>query len=244
MIQINNFEKHFCQCGCNQEIVWRKMYKYIGWAKFLNHHSSHLRKGKTVLEIYGKKIKIKKPLEKRVCKCGCNESFLVKSWLNKKYIFGHYASVQIQKGKSKEEFYGKEKAEKMIESSSKRQKGKSWVERYGKEIAEKRRKNFIEKLVPYAGRTGKNEEIILKDIEKSNNIVLERQYYICGYYVDGYDKNNNVVYEVDEWHHKRRKSKLFDIQREEKIKKELNCQIVRINEEEYLNKKYNQILVI
>jgi len=47
-----------------------------------------------------------------------------------------------------------------------------------------------------------------------------------GYWVDGYDIKNNVVYKYDEKYHKYQKEK--DLVRENEIKSFLNCKIVRI----------------
>ncbi len=79
---------------------------------------------------------------------------------------------------------------------------------------------------------GKNETNILNSIEQKQNIKLKRQYSVYTYFVDGYDEYNNVVYEVDEYHHRFRKE--YDIKRDSKIKEMLNCKIVRINEKDFL----------
>jgi len=89
-------------------------------------------------------------------------------------------------------------------------------------------------------RVGKNEKQILDKIEKENNIILERQFQVQRYYIDGYDKKNNVAYEVDEPYHKTKKS--YDLFREEKIKKILGCDFIRVDEKKFLNKIYNKSL--
>lgn len=48
---------------------------------------------------------------------------------------------------------------------------------------------------------GKNEIKILNNIEKEKGIKIIRQFKVLGYFLDGYDKINNVVYEVNEGHH-------------------------------------------
>ncbi len=87
---------------------------------------------------------------------------------------------------------------------------------------------------------GRNETAILNKIEKQSNIILSRQYKVGIYYVDGYDKENNVVYEVDESHHKY--NKIQDIIRENKIKNILDCEVIRINELEFLTKSQTKEL--
>ncbi len=78
---------------------------------------------------------------KRYCDCGCRGEILSK---NKKvrYIYGHYARVQVQKGMSKENYYGKEKAEQMKKSSREKQKDITWEERYGEEEEQKRKERY------------------------------------------------------------------------------------------------------
>ena len=87
-------------------------------------------------------------------------------------------------------------------------------------------------------RTGKNERQILNFIQTQNNIKLKRQYLIDGYFIDGYDKENNVVYEVDEKHHHTLKQKKKDKEREKYIKNKLKCKFIRLDEKEYLDKLY------
>lgn len=235
-------ENIYCQCGCNQQIKWKNSYKYIGYPKFIKNHSSRVRKGKKWEDIYKKpKPQILKISKK--CLCGCGKDFISRPCEKRKYIFGHYARVQIQKGKTYEEMYGKERALQIIESFSKRQRGISIEQRFGKEYVEWRRINFIVKYMPYAGRPGKNETKILDYIEKEKNIKLERQYFVIGYFIDGFDLQNNIAYEVDEKRHRDRKERIKDQIREQKIKEKLNCTFVRIKEEEYLKKlKENQII--
>lgn len=90
-------------------------------------------------------------------------------------------------------------------------------------------------------RIGANEQTILDNIEKENNIILNRQYYIDGYYIDGYDKMNNVVYEVQEEYHN-----LSYIKKKDEIKKKtiidkLQCKYIEINEQIYLKQLENNI---
>lgn len=53
-----------------------------------------------------------------------------------------------------------------------------------------------------------------------------------GYFLDGYDKENNIVYEFDEAYHNSKKQKEKDLIREEKIKNFLKCKFIRIKENE------------
>ena len=66
------------------------------------------------------------------------------------------------------------------------------------------------------------------------------EYSICGYFVDGYDKERNIVFEYDERaHYKDRENNILkdkDIQRQQNIINELHCEFWRYNE--YLNLLY------
>lgn len=67
------------------------------------------------------------------------------------------------------------------------------------------------------------------------------EYHIeeLGYWVDGYDIENNVVLEFDEAHHTRQQDK--DNKRQNEIIKHIKCNFIRIDEngKEILNIKYN-----
>lgn len=58
------------------------------------------------------------------------------------------------------------------------------------------------------------------------------EYHIkeLGYWVDGYDEINNVVYEFDENYHNRKKQKEKDLIRQNEITNHLNCEFIRIKE--------------
>jgi hypothetical protein len=77
-----------------------------------------------------------------------------------------------------------------------------------------------------------NELMLLKgiNIQHAEN---GGEYFIhkLGYWVDGYDLENNVVYEYDEQkHYKNKKLRDRDKLREEEIKQFLNCKIIRIKD--------------
>jgi hypothetical protein len=83
-----------------------------------------------------------------------------------------------------------------------------------------------------------------KLMENDNNIKICHaenggEYHIkeLGYWVDGYDKENNVVYEWDEDHHFNSKGelKLKDINREKEIKEFLKCEFIRIRQSDIDN---------
>ena len=59
------------------------------------------------------------------------------------------------------------------------------------------------------------------------------EFYIkeLGYWLDGYDKENNVVYEFDEKYHKNQKQKQKDMLRQQDIINHLKCNFIRIKDE-------------
>ncbi len=78
-------------------------------------------------------------------------------------------------------------------------------------------------LLPCIGR---NEKQYLDELELSNNIKIIRQHQCEGYWTDGYIKEFNIVFEIDE----KPKNTLRDIKREKTIKNKLNCQFLRIKD--------------
>ena len=74
---------------------------------------------------------------------------------------------------------------------------------------------------------GKHEKEILDFIEPTfYPFKIKRQYPVAGYFVDGYNKERNIVFEIDEQYHEKQLEK--DKRRENIIKEELNCSIIRI----------------
>jgi len=79
---------------------------------------------------------------------------------------------------------------------------------------------------------------IFNQISKEKNINIQHaenggEFHIkeLGFWVDGYDKENNTIYEYDEKHHFDMYGNLKekDIKRQQLIKDYLKCQVVRIN---------------
>lgn len=66
------------------------------------------------------------------------------------------------------------------------------------------------------------------------------EFRVCGYSVDGYDREKNVIFEYDEPHHFLKKEwrlKDRDIKRMDEIKRELNCTFLRYDERNNLLKE-------
>lgn len=75
---------------------------------------------------------------------------------------------------------------------------------------------------------GKNETRILDELELSLNYKIIRQYFVCGYFLDGYIPELNLVIEVDESYHKYKIKR--DVKRQQNIIDELGCQFIRIKD--------------
>jgi hypothetical protein len=251
-------EIHFCECGCNNQIVYKKFYARYGWPKYICGHHNKVyikqnRKGKKFEDIYGKK-----------------RAKQIKNKISQKY-----------KGKNYEEIYGKEKAILKRNKTSSTHKLKyinnpelrielskrvtKWTKEriinsylklpniYLVEWNDYRMKgkipdmgairkqfgsldNFINitqkpfKINVNEWLLGKHEKKLINKKEKELNIKFRRQYYVNGFWLDGYNKDNNIAIEVDEIQHKWKKQKLYDIKREQIIKEILGCIFIRIKD--------------
>ena len=79
---------------------------------------------------------------------------------------------------------------------------------------------------------------LFDNISKKENIHIQHamnggEYYIkeLGYWLDGYDQINNVVYEYDEKHHfLKGKLREKDIERQKDIENFLGCNFIRIKD--------------
>jgi hypothetical protein len=134
--------------------------------------------------------------------------------------------------------------------------GESWKEKYDEHhldadrltIRQKigRKSWYVRKGRKFHGclSKGKNEVEILNFIEKKYKIKIERGVHVDGYYVDGYCKDNNTVYEVYEKYHKYQES--YDDIRRVNIMNDLNCEFVilydnnEINLDEITIKRYDK----
>jgi len=76
---------------------------------------------------------------------------------------------------------------------------------------------------------GKEEPILLDVLEILKDEKIIRQYFVGGYFLDGYCKETNTAYEVDEAHHYINGIlREQDIVRQRRIEDELGCEFVRI----------------
>jgi len=131
-------------------------------------------------------------------------------------------------------------------------KGSFLGKHHTEESKEKTRKStikYIESLPNYNGTKARYSHIACKFINKLNkekNWNLQHaenggEYSICGYFVDGYDKDLNIVFEYDEpRHYTDIENNILcdrDIKRQENIINELHCEFWRYNKKlDYLYK--------
>jgi hypothetical protein len=134
-------------------------------------------------------------------------------------------------------FYGKHHSKKTLEKISKTNTGKFWSE----ERKQKQRERIIKKLEErnivsfnpkachfideYGKKYGYNFQHALNKGEK----------IICGYRVDGYDEEKNIIFEYDEPYHEIKRNKIKDVKRQNRLLLYTNGKIIRYSE------KYNII---
>ena len=75
---------------------------------------------------------------------------------------------------------------------------------------------------------GKYEIKILNYLEEIWGYTILRQHRVAGYFIDGYCPMLNLAIEVDESYHNRPEQLKKDNYREDQIKKELNCEFLRL----------------
>ena len=137
-----------------------------------------------------------------------------------------------KKGKTFEEICGYEEAKK-----TKRKMRNSAINRI-----EKAKFNG-EQMTPGFNRTGC---MIIEEYGKTNDFNFKhalngKEYKIdyLGYWLDGYDKEKNVVIEIDEPYHFSEEQQIKDKQRQKEIEEFLHCKFIRINYKKYLEAKEN-----
>jgi len=122
--------------------------------------------------------------------------------------------TEFKKGNPKpKNAYSFKKGQKLTEETKRKQRESAFE--YAKKIA-----NII------CPRVGKNEKIILDKLEGELNHKIVRQFKVCGYFLDGYISELKLAVEVDE----KPKDRDKDVERENIIKKELDCNFLRIKD--------------
>jgi hypothetical protein len=136
---------------------------------------------------------------------------------------------------------GKKRTEEQCEKYSKAKigiasprKGKCYEEIFGKSICDKLKQILREKRINYlkeigvitGPNIGRYEKPILDHLEVCFTYPIFRQYFINGYFLDGYCPILNLVIEIDEHFHYQNTER--DLLREQQIKNALNCRFLRI----------------
>jgi len=229
-----------------------------------NKKLKKLNKEKLQYLYHEKEMSQIKIAEKYNC-CSSTIYSKMKKWNIPTRSFSQAKKVAWKKGKYEDANHkgnpGYEHTEEMKRYLSKANSGENsyW---YGKKKSEQHRQKIretkVEKLKQNKIKPQYNEEAckLFDNLNERFNWNIQHaengkeKYIDCGYWVDGYESELNLVLEYDERHHFREgKLKEKDIEREEKIKSELNCKFVRIkkNKEAYkgpneLVKKVNSVI--
>jgi|LWDU01.1.fsa_nt_gi hypothetical protein len=126
---------------------------------------------------------------------------------NCRNAFGKEVNIStLNKGKTYEEIYGKEKAN---EVKQKQYRGRdNWP-------------NYNPKSIPLIEEFGKKNGYNFNHAENGGEVMIISKQGNA-YYVDGYDKKNNVVVEYYEKSHKRQKK--YDTIRQNEIIERLDCE--------------------
>lgn len=123
----------------------------------------------------------------------------------------------------------------------------------GRKCSEENKKKFRLLMIEKLSKTNKNFHPPYNErgceyfdfLMKENNVFIQHalnggEFHIkeLGYWVDGYDKDNNIVYEWDEEHHHYVNGELTekDLNRQREIEEFLNCKFIRIRQSDYISK--------
>ena len=227
-----------CECGCGREVTHKNN-------KFLQGHTWKGKKLSKTIKLKMSQSKEKIPKNYNLCKCGCGKKV---KCLTSKFCQGHNRPGKLPTIRLK---------------MSNSHKGKKFPEQ--RRIKTLRRicspetkiklrigtLKHIEKTIfngsPIYPCTGKNEKLILDQIQNSSGIHLLRNdpsiSYKIGKFCDGYSLQFNLPIEVLENHHFKSNGELsnYDQKREILIASRLACMIYYISEKEFLNNPEKEI---
>lgn len=189
--------------------------------------NADFRKGKTYIEIYG----VEKAEE------------LINNIKNRKLTKEHKENISsgILNSEKWKQSFTDERAKKISDAL----KGKK--RNISDETMKKMRLRFARNNDKFVPTYNKNACLILNELALKTNTIIQHaenggEYYIedLGYWIDGYDVINNIVYEIDEPFHydKNGYLKEKDIKRQLEIENLLNCKFIRIK----INKENKVIL--
>ena len=156
----------------------------------------------------------------------------ISNTLIKKYNSGEIIQPMIGKNYPKEKYPNFGMRNKKVSDISKEKMKYSHL---GKKLSEEHKNNISKSAIIHmekVGRTyltpniGIKEKEILNKLEEELQLKIIRQYRIGKYFVDGYCKEKNIVYEIDEKFHQKQLEK--DLERQKYIKEKLKCEVFRI----------------
>lgn len=137
----------------------------------------------------------------------------------------------------------------IVSEETKNKMSKSWnpnkhLKNHTEEAKQKMRISAIEYIKNKRGaifpNVGKYEKKILDELQNKLGFSIKRQFYINGYFLDGYCQELNLAIELDEKHHyKKGILNEHDLDKQNNIIKALNCDFMRIKVCDVINN--NQI---
>lgn len=131
-------ETKLCECGCGEKVKPGRRF-INGHCVRVNHPMKSMESRKKQIETKRIKREIKLGIrpapESKYCECGCGQ--VVKE--GDKFIHGHNSRINHP---MKDKHHTEDTKKKMSESK----KGKTWEEIYGEEIAERKREQIINRL--------------------------------------------------------------------------------------------------
>ena len=244
--------KNYCKCGCGQEIPFQKHHKYYGIPTYIRGHNpqKNNKKIELICKTCGNKFYRSPSKIGKYCSKSCYAKTLKG---NIPWNKGLTKETSMGVKKISDSKIGKKRP--LFSENWKRNIGKTMLgnkyckgvkqsqETIQKRIASRtiwstktqrrnQRNARIEYIKKYCNgispRIGKCEKQILDNLEECFNYNILRQYKINGYFLDGYCPALNLAIEVDEKAHTHKLIK--DLEREDEIKKGLNCQFLRLKE--------------
>jgi len=148
-------------------------------------------------------------------------------------------SKQVEKRMREGKYAHTEKTKHILSIRTTNNPNRYWLGKHRSEEDKKRMRisawNYIRKTYNASPRVGRNEDKIMNAIQTTLNTPVERNFYVDGYFCDGYCKELNIVFEVDEeYHFVNNQLSEKDLRRQDNIIKTLNCKFIRIRERDFL----------
>ena len=140
----------------------------------------------------------------------------------------------------------KEARKRMSKNNCRYWKGKKMPEEIKQKIRisviEYKKKNNCGIFFPMIGRY---EKLILDELQNRIGYNIVRQFFINGYFLDGYIPEINLAIEIDEEHHYKKQVKEKDINKQNNIINSLGCNFLRIRVSEVIKegKLNNELLM-